>query len=254
MKSKIAAALLAMTAIAPAMADNFTYLSGGLLSDDAGIVRKINQKIDQEFPQNDPANTSKGSRQRFGFYLNGSLGLRENLFIEGRLQHTEVDQQALLGIGVHCLLSQWSEIYALAGAAQKAILLSQPVVSNQGEPKRIEALSNYYKDKIQPTVEIGTKLRLGENSAFRLAYRYGRFGDDKALQLFLEDDQLKTNKNLHSIHLSGCYQVAENCALELGYEHIRYLNIKETTEQESFKFLRGNTLDHKIMTGIRYSF
>ncbi|XAV88128.1 MAG: outer membrane beta-barrel protein [Candidatus Symbiodolus clandestinus] len=214
MKTKICAVALAIAAAAPAIADDFTYVSGGLLYQFHSKEHAWNRTIDK----NGKVETKNND---FGFYLNGSSGINDYLFVEGRLHDTKLDRQVLLGVGGHYPVAQCANLYALAGIAKKNITtLFDENSQAAGE----------HRGNIQPTIELGAKLRANDAIGARVSYRYAQFGDKN-----LASNQ----RHLHEGHLGGYYQVAESCAVEAGYNFTRFMK---------------DVNDHKITTGIRYSF
>lgn len=257
-KQLCAVALLTTTALtATVQADDFTYLSGGLSLNKSGFLSDINKAIDNhKLPTDKQKEALKSKNSGAGFYLNGSVGFENNVFVEGRVQNSKVLSNYLLGVGYHYPVMQQVDVYGLLGVSKRIVnitpirklvyvdYLKQTVAAGLITAKKANDVIDTdklilnspkecvetYQDKIQPTVEIGVKARLNDLAGVQVAYRFAKFG---------KVDNIK-KQNLHEGRIVGYYKVTDTLAVEAGYTYNSYATAK--------------VKDHMGQVGLRYTF
>lgn len=265
-KQLCAVALLSSTAlIAPVQADDFTYLSGGLLYDKQETLANVN-KVNKE-----NKNLSDLAKKRLeqktngvGFYLNGSVGFDNKVFVEGRVNHSRLTRQNLLGVGYHYPIMQQVDVYGLVGVSQRSIAITENYpkeIKNESNEitdyKHIQQFTNNYSDKLRPTVELGLKAQFNEVAGVRVAYRFAQFGDTNKLALRFNEvlglksdkapyDGYKVSKSLHEGHIGGYYKISDNLAAEAGYTYT--VSLKGAVIKDK------SSKDHAGTIGLRYTF
>lgn len=243
-KQLCAVALLTTTALtATVQADDFTFLSGGVSINKSGIVSDQNKIIDNSSFTDKQKENMKSKNGTAGFYLNGSVGFENNVFVEGRLQNSNPLSNYLLGVGYHYPVMQQVDVYGLVGMSKRTIDFS-PVIKTvfvetaqeagipiENDAKFPKEFLITYQDSIKPTAEIGVKARLNDLAGVQVAYRFAQFG--KKI-VFTEKE------NLHEGRIGGYYKVTDTLAIEAGYTYSSYAKSK-------FK-------DHMGQVGLRYTF
>jgi opacity protein-like surface antigen len=258
-KQLCAVALLTTTALtATAQADDFTYLSGGLLYNKQGLLAERNKaneenttipKIAKEYV--------KQKTNSFGYYLNGSVGFDNQVFVEGRIHHSRLLHQTLLGVGYHYPIMQQVDLYGLVGVSQRTIALREnfpeKILDDSGKmtgSKHHQEVVKNYSDSLRPTIEVGLKTQFNELAGVRVAYRFAQFGDSDKIELGLTDKKsnaFKFSKTLHEGRIDGYYKLSDNLAAEAGYTYTMSLKDKSITKGKMLK-------DHIGTIGLRYTF
>jgi opacity protein-like surface antigen len=254
-KQLCAVALLATTALtATAQADEFTYLSAGLSFNTQGTLANINKK------SNDCASLSDSQKDALkqktnsaGFYLNGSVDFGNQMFVEGRLHHSRLLQQNLLGVGFHYPITQPVVVYVLAGVSQRSVALQEntllSIKNDLGEEvsyKKIKESTTNYSDSFRPTIELGLKAQFNEVAGVRAAYRFAQFKIKKDYLLGVMQKKDKVSKNLHESHVGGYYKISDNLAAEAGYTYT--VSLKGAVIKDK------SSKDHAGTIGLRYTF
>lgn len=261
-KQLCAVALLTTTALtATAQADDFTYLSGGLLYNQQGSLANLNEQAETELPGGGKLTSiekeeNKQKTSGVGYYLNGSVGFENQVFVEGRIHHSRLLHQALLGVGYHYPIMQQVDVYGLVGLSQRSIATreNQAVPINDSSNKLTgydhqQEFTANYSDKLKPTIELGCKANFNEVAGVRVAYRFAQFGDKNKLNGAPDEKSGKSTKistNLHEGHIGGYYKISDNLAAEAGYTYTTSLKgslIKDKTSK-----------DHAGTVGLRYTF
>lgn len=261
-KQLCAVALLTTTALtATAQADDFTYLSGGLLYNKQGLLAASNKVVEEH------KNLSKIVKESFkqktnsvGYYLNGSVGFDNQVFVEGRIHHSRLLHQALLGVGYHYPIMQQVDVYGLVGVSQRTIAF----LENRAEMfednsaklsfKQHQEITENYSDSLRPTIEVGLKAQFNELAGVRVAYRFAQFGDTHKLAEVLpvkDKENYKVSKTLHEGRIDGYYKLSDNLAAEAGYTYTMSLKGAFTNKVDT----KGKMLkDHVGTIGLRYTF
>jgi hypothetical protein len=245
-KQLCAVALLATTALtATAQADEFTYLSGGVLFNKQGTLVNLNKYLsDLEKEEHKQKDNS------MGYYLNGSMDLGNQIFVEGRLHDSRLLRQNLLGVGYHYPVMQQVDIYGLVGFGQRSIAFKEnktlPIKNDSGEVTgftHIKEMTENYSDSLRPTIELGLKAQFNEVAGVRCAYRFAQF---KMKDTVKEEDLSKVGKSLHEGHASGYYKISDNLAVEAGYTYT--VSLKGAVIKDK------SSKDHAGTIGLRYTF
>ncbi|AMH19329.1 putative lipoprotein [Hafnia paralvei ATCC 29927] len=171
-----------------ALADDYTYVAGGLQV--GGITNKsdFDKLVHQNRP--DQSKTTMG-----GFYLRGGYGFENNVFIDARLNAMGNSQRAsgdsLLGLGYHFAINPTTDMYALIGASGHA------VSSNfDYDKKRDENWSS-------ATGEIGVKSHITDKISMNAAYRYAEYD----------------SRGFNEARIGAGYALTPNLAAEIGYTY-----------------------------------
>lgn len=171
-----------------ALADDYTYVAGGLQM--GGITNKsdFDKLVHQNRP--DQSKTTMG-----GFYLRGGYGFENNVFIDARLNAMGNSQRAsgdsLLGLGYHFAINPTTDMYALIGASGHA------VSSNfDYDKKRDENWSS-------ATGEIGVKSHITDKISMNAAYRYAEYD----------------SRGFNEARIGAGYALTPNLAAEIGYTY-----------------------------------
>lgn len=264
-KQLCAVALLTTTALtATAQADDFTYLSGGLLYNKQGLLAGQNADLDKKLEAKEITTSEKEMQQQktngVGYYLNGSVGFDNQVFVEGRIHHSRLLHQTLLGVGYHYPIMQQVDLYGLVGVSQRTIasLENYPemIKDKSGEKsfKKHQELTHNYSDSLRPTIEVGLKAQFNELAGVRVAYRFAQFGDTHKLALALgvkDNKNYKVSKTLHEGRIDGYYKLSDNLAAEAGYTYTMSLKGAFTDKVDT----KGKMLkDHIGTIGLRYTF
>lgn len=264
-KQLCAVALLTTTALtATVQADDFTYLSGGLSFNKSGFISKANKIIDDLELPNKQKEAIKSKNSTAGFYLNGSVGFENNVFVEARVQNSKALSNYLLGVGYHYPVMQQVDVYGLVGVSKRSVDITPTLksatavaVSSVASSEEVAALLlatgsstlqlqsilvdvldvlpkeivATYQDSIKPTVEIGVKARLNDSTGVQVAYRFAQFG---------KETHFTEKQNLHEGRIVGYYKVNDTLAVEAGYTYNSYAKAK--------------VKDHMGQVGLRYTF
>ncbi|MGB2537497.1 outer membrane beta-barrel protein [Hafnia paralvei] len=171
-----------------ALADDYTYVAGGLQV--GGITNKsdFDKLVHQNRP--DQSKTTMG-----GFYLRGGYGFENNVFIDARLNAMGNSQRAsgdsLLGLGYHFAINPTTDMYALIGASGHA------VSSNfDYDKKRDENWSS-------ATGEIGVKSHITDKISMNAAYRYAEYD----------------SRGFNEARIGAGYALTPNLTAEIGYTY-----------------------------------
>jgi opacity protein-like surface antigen len=227
-KQLCAVALLATTALtATAQADDFTYLSGGAVFNKQGFIADGNKQF------RDSSSLSAQQKKDLplkanglGFYLNGSYGFENNMFVEGRLQNSRQLSSYLLGVGYHYPVTQQVDVYGLVGVSKRHLEIfkltsataQNPIIpTEQGESVMLQ-------DKIQPTAELGVKASLNDLAGVQIAYRFSQFGGKHGR--LGGENEIFEKQGLHEGRVVGYYKVTDTLALEAGYTYNVYAKAK----------------------------
>lgn len=262
-KQLCAVALLTTTALtATAQADDFTYLSGGLLYNKQGLLAEFNKVFEENKKFSKIQKESlKQKTNSVGYYLNGSVGFDNQVFVEGRIHHSRLLHQALLGVGYHYPIMQQVDVYGLVGVSQRTIACSEnqaeEIEDNSGEitgyKHHQEIVGNYF-DSLRPTIEVGLKAQFNELAGVRVAYRFAQFADIDKMVLGMmskESNEAKFSKTLHEGRIDGYYKLSDNLAAEAGYTYTMSLKGAFTNKVDT----KGKMLkDHVGTIGLRYTF
>ncbi|MEY4475028.1 MAG: hypothetical protein RL248_795 [Pseudomonadota bacterium] len=172
-----------------AMANDYTYVAGGL---QYGSINS-NQRFDKQFDLSNYGNI--GKREMGGIYLNGGYGFDNDLFIDGRINSIANNNRALaeavLGLGYHFAFSPNIDFYTLVGGSRRAMVFD---ASKNGKK------TNTYNSA---TGEVGIKSKLSQDIGLDVAYRLANY-DHRAFQ----EARISTN-----------YALTQHLAAEVGYTY-----------------------------------
>ncbi|MEY4922402.1 MAG: hypothetical protein RLY17_1119 [Pseudomonadota bacterium] len=172
-----------------AMANDYTYVAGGL---QYGSINS-NKRFDKQFDLSNYGNI--GKREMGGIYLNGGYGFDNDLFIDGRINSIANNNRALaeavLGLGYHFAFSPNIDFYTLVGGSRRAMVFD---ASKNGKK------TNTYNSA---TGEVGIKSKLSQDIGLDVAYRLANY-DHRAFQ----EARISTN-----------YALTQHLAGEVGYTY-----------------------------------
>ncbi len=172
-----------------AMANDYTYVAGGL---QYGSINS-NKRFDKQFDLRNYGNI--GKREMGGIYLNGGYGFDNDLFIDGRINSIANNNRALaeavLGLGYHFAFSPNIDFYTLVGGSRRAMVFD---ASKNGKK------TNTYNSA---TGEVGIKSKLSQDIGLDVAYRLANY-DHRAFQ----EARISTN-----------YALTQHLAAEVGYTY-----------------------------------
>ncbi|AJJ62992.1 YPO1635 family putative outer membrane beta-barrel protein [Yersinia aldovae] len=178
-----------MGACTTVMANNYTYVAGGL---QYGSISS-NDRFDKQFDRSNYSHI--GNRDMGGVYLNGGYGFDNDLFIDGRISSIANNDrglaEAVLGLGYHFAFSPNIDFYTLVGGSRHALVFD---ASKDGKK------TNTYNSA---TGEVGIKSRLSQDIGLGVAYRLANY-DHRAF---------------HEARITTDYALTQNLAAEVGYTY-----------------------------------
>lgn len=181
--------LTLMTTGTVAMADDYTYISGGL---QFGSISN-NSRFDKQFDRQNYSHI--GNKNMRGIYLNAGYGFENSLFIDGRINSLANKERgsadAVLGLGYHFAFTPNIDLYTLVGASRHALVFD---ASKDGD------ITNTYNSA---TGEIGVKTKLPQNIGLNVAYRLAQYD----------------NRAFHEARIMADYALTQKLSTEIGYTY-----------------------------------
>ncbi|AYW92791.1 YPO1635 family putative outer membrane beta-barrel protein [Yersinia pseudotuberculosis] len=181
--------LALMGSCSVAMADNYTYVAGGL---QFGSINS-NSRFDQQFDRQNYSHI--GNKNMGGIYLNGGYSFDNSLFIDGRLSSLANDNRgsadAVLGLGYYFAFTPDIDFYTVVGASRHALVFD---ASKDGKK------TNTYNSA---SGEVGVKTKLSPDIGVNIAYRLANY-DKRAF---------------HEARIMADYALTQKLAAEVGYTY-----------------------------------